>query len=97
MKVLSIVYSPFFTFLFEGRAISTKAVGSMSRDDITFEYKYKDGSIFESGAVRNAMEICQHPMSLDKAEGIIMCSFHCKKNLDFKRICWKYFYIFENI
>ncbi|OCU01217.1 hypothetical protein XELAEV_18007006mg [Xenopus laevis] len=52
-----------------GHCMSTKAVGSFGREDITYLYKYPEGSAEERNSVRSAAGYSNKPMASVDAEG----------------------------
>lgn len=45
---------------FSGKKVSTKAVGSEERHDVTNDYKFAEGSVLEKGAVRSALLLAKN-------------------------------------
>lgn len=52
-----------------GKKISTKALGSFTRQDLTNDYKYAEGSILERAAVKNALLKVKNPAIKEVKKG----------------------------
>ena len=56
-----------------GKRVSTKAVGYYARNDITDEYKFREGSILERASVKNALLKSKNPAAKITKKGIFAC------------------------
>lgn len=61
--------------LFLGKRVSTKAVGYYARNDITDEYKFREGSILERASVKNALLKSKNPAAKITKKGMF-CVFN---------------------